>query len=305
MIDALDECENEDDVLGVVQLFAEAEALGKGWLRLFLTSRQETAIRLGFDKISRGRHDDFVLHGISSAAVDQDINTYFRYELKTTGLSAQWQSEAELARLVERAGGLFIWATTACQFIKGGKGLARQKLASVLDGGSVKRGSEKKLDEIYTSILVQSMSIEYNEQDKEEVFKMFRDIVGSIAILLDPLPRAALARLLGKQKADVDQTLNGLYSVLEVPENQDSPVRFVHPSFHDFLLSEERCGNAQFWVDECKAHYYVFESCIELMSQALRKDLCGLRHPGTRAAEVDENRMSECLPPELRYACGY
>ncbi len=305
VIDALDECENENDVRGIIQLFAEAKVLGKGRLRLFLTSRQETPIRLGFREIPEDQHHDFVLHSISSSVIKQDLLTFFRHELKVPSVSDQWPSESDVARLVERAGGLFIWAATACRFIKDGKRLARKRLALILDGDSVVKGSEKELDKIYTSILVQSISGDYDDQDKEEVLELFREIVGSIVILFDPLPTAALARLLGKPKEGVDETLNDLYSVLKVPKDQGSPVRLVHPSFHDFLLSKERCMKGQLWVDECKTHHRVFVSCIELMDKALKQDLCNLGHPGARAAEVDEKRMNEYLPRELRYACRY
>ena len=63
--------------------------------------------------------------------------------------------------------------------------------------------------------------------------------------------------------------------------------------------------NAQLWVDECKTHHRVFVSCIELMSATLKQDICDLGHPGARAAEVDEKRMNDHLPWELRYACRY
>ena len=305
VIDALDECENENDVRAMIQLFAEAKVFGKGRLRLFLTSRPENPVRLGFGEIPEDQHHDLVLHSISSPVIKQDLLTYFRYELKTLGGSQQWPSESDVDRLVERTGGLFIWAATACRFIKDGKRLASTRLALILDGDSARKGPEKKLDEIYTTILAQSMSGTYDDQDKEELLVLFREIVGSIVILFDPLPTAVLAGLLGKAKAEVDQTLNDLHSVLEVPQNQGSPIRLVHPSFHDFLLSKERCVNAQFWVDEHKRHHYLFVSCIEFMSKALKQDLCSLGRPGARAAEVDAKRIDEYLPWELRYACRY
>lgn len=245
VIDALDECENENDVRGVIQLFAEAKALSKGRIRIFLTSRPETPIRVGFREIPEDQHHDFVLHSISSSIVAQDLSIFFRHELSALGSSEQWPSASDIASLVERAGGLFIWAATVCRFIKGGKRLAWKRLESILNGDSVEKGAEKKLDEIYTTILLQSIIGEYNEQDTEEVLKMFRDIIGSIVILIDPLPAPTLARLLDKSTKAVDHTLNDLYSILEVPSNQTDPVRLIHPSFHDFLLSKERCVKAQ------------------------------------------------------------
>ncbi|KAL9607560.1 MAG: hypothetical protein Q9167_007535, partial [Letrouitia subvulpina] len=304
VIDALDECENETDVRGIIQLFAEAKALGKGRLRLFLTSRQETPIRLGFGAIPGDQHHSFVLQSIPSSSVKQDLLTFFRHELNIDN-SKKWPSEVDIACLVERAGDLFIWAATACRFIKGGRRLARRRLASILDGNSVTKGSEKKLDEIYMTILVQSISGDYDNQEREELLKLFREIVGSIVVLFDPLPAATLIRLLNKPQADVDQTLNDLHSVLEVPQDPGCPIRVVHPSFHDFLLNQERCTNVQLWVDEYKTHYYLFISCIELMSASLKQDICVLGRPGTRVAEVDKMRMDESLPWELRYACRY
>lgn len=254
VIDALDECENEHDIRGVIQLFAEAGHLGKGRLRIFITSRQETPIRLGFIEMPEDQHQDFVLHDVSSSIIDHDLSVFFRHELNALGFSGQWPSESDVARLVERAGGLFIWAATACRFIKDGKRLARKRLSSILCGDSTKKGSEKKLDEIYMFILLQSISGEYSDQDREELLGLFREIVGSIVISFNPLPAAALTRLLDKPKEDIDQTLNDLHSVLEVPNNQETPVRLIHPSFHNFLLDKERCSNPQLWVDERQAN---------------------------------------------------
>ncbi|KAI9717989.1 MAG: hypothetical protein M1828_007025 [Chrysothrix sp. TS-e1954] len=114
----LNECVDENDVRGVIQLFAEAKGLGKGRLRHFLTNRQETSIRLGLGEIPGDQYHDSVLQSISSSMVDQDILIYFGHALKAPSSLAQWPSEAELARLVEQAEGLFIWAATACRFIK-------------------------------------------------------------------------------------------------------------------------------------------------------------------------------------------
>ena len=142
--------------------------------------------------------------------VGKDLLIFFRHELKVLGVLDQWPSESDVARLVKRAGGLFIWAATACRFIKDGRRLARKRLSLILNGNSAKKGSEKKLDEIYTTILLQSISGDYDDQDKEELLKLFREVVGSIVILFDPLPTAALARLLNKQKEEIDHTLNDL-----------------------------------------------------------------------------------------------
>ncbi len=74
-------------------------------------------------------------------------------------------------------------------------------------------------------------------------------------ILFIPLSTEALGSLLeksalgpGQSKIHVGGTLRSLHSFLEVPNNNTDPIRLLHPSFHDFLLAEERCQSRQFWV---------------------------------------------------------
>ena len=155
----------------------------------------------------------------------------------------------------------------------------------------MKNGPEEELNHVYTKILLQRVNDEYVKKEREQLFVMFRDIVGSIVISIDPLPTAVLARLLGKRQEEVDHTLSDLYSVLDVPKNQDKPIRSIHPSFHDFLLNQKRCKEPQLWVDECQRHHGSFVSCVELMSRALKRYLCNRRHPGARAVEADEKEL--------------
>ena len=58
-------------------------------------------------------------------------------------------------------------------------------------------------------------------------------------------------------------------------------------------------------MDEYKIHYYLFISYIELISTTLKQDICDLGYPGAQAAEVDEKRINDYLPWELRYAYRY
>jgi hypothetical protein len=47
-------------------------------------------------------------------------------------------------------------------------------------------------------------------------------------------------------KEDVDQTLEDLYAILDIPEDRTRPIRLHHPSFRDFLLDKTRCGDPKF-----------------------------------------------------------
>jgi len=60
-----------------------------------------------------------------------------------------------------------------------------------------------------------------------------------------------------------------------------------------------------FRVDEKKAHETLKIHCIQLMSQKLQKDICGLMVPGAGVAQVSPEKLARCLPAELQYACRY
>ena len=300
IIDALDECEDERDVKEILRLLAAAGSLPAIQLRILVTSRPEIPIRLGFRKMAGILHRDLVLHNVPREIIDHDITIYFRDELEHIELTEQ-----TIRRLIEKAGGLFIWAATACRFIKEGKRVANTRLSLILEGGNSERNPEKELDNIYTRILLNSISGDYNEEEKVELFELFRKIVGAIVILFDPLSADALARLLNMPKAAVDQTLSDLHSVLEIPERQPYPIRLLHPSFRDFLLSKERCQNPQFWLDEKQVHGDMAKSCLQLMSDSLRMDMCDLGVPGALVNDLADGEVEHYLTPDVQYACKY
>ena len=72
---------------------------------------------------------------------------------------------------------------------------------------------------------------------------MLRHMLGSLVVLLSPLSAFQLSRLLHLPKEVVGQTLEDLYAILDIPEDQTRPLRLHHPSFRDFLLNKDRCGN--------------------------------------------------------------
>jgi NACHT domain len=298
VIDALDECDGDNDIKGILQLFAQAKSLGPIQLRIFITSRPEIPIRLGFRDMPGILHRDLVLNNVPREIIDDDISIYFRHELRDIELSAR-----VITRLTEKACGLFIWAATACRFIKNGKLVASERLSLILEGGKSERNPEKELDQIYAKILSDSVGGDYDEDEEKAVFELFRKIIGAIVILFNPLSAAALSELLTEPRSKVSQILSNLHSVLEAPENNVYPIRLLHPSLRDFLLAKERCQ--QLWVDEKQIHLDLTKNCLRLMSNRLKRDICGLHNPGAFMTDVGSDRVEQFLPPEVQYACIY
>ncbi len=309
IVDALDECVNEDHIRTILQLLAEARSLRRVRLRVFLTSRPEIPIRHGICAIPQAEHQDFVLHNIQPSIINHDISLFLEYNLGKIGqewtLGAGWPGEQVLCQLVTYASGLFIWAATACRFIREGKRFARKRLDTILKGSSSSTitAPEKHLNEIYLTVLKHSISSEYSDEEKEEACDMLKYTVGSIVVLLSPLSAFSLSRLLHLPKEEVDQTFEDLHAIFDIPEDPTYPVRLHHPSLRDFLLNKDRCRD--FWVDEKEAHQILATRCIQLMSQTLKKDICELRAPGSQASQVKSSWIEKFLPSEVQYACLY
>ena len=307
VVDALDECDNEKDVRAIVQLLAEARSLRTVQLRILITSRPEIPIRHGFCQVSETEHRDFVLHNISPSIVDHDISVFLEHNFRDIrqirSLTPNWPGEQAITHLVRKSSGLFIWAATACRFISEGGRLIEKRVLKVLQGGTSISEPEKQLNEIYITVLKSSIGYNCDDEEKEDIYEILRVTLGAIVILFSPLSVVSLAQLLHIPRKDIQQTLDDLHSILDIPQDQARPVRLHHPSFRDFLLDKDRCGDPHFHVDESKTHGTLADQCIDLMSNKLKRDMCDLRAPGTNVKEVQIDRIQQYLPEDLQYAC--
>ncbi|KAH8586332.1 putative WD-repeat protein [Bisporella sp. PMI_857] len=311
IVDALDECDSEDDIRMILQLLTEVQKLKTVRIRVFLTSRPEIPIRHGFCHIPNAEHMDFVLHNISPVIVNHDISIFLEYNLEAIrqklSLEAGWPGEQVIRRLVQNSSGLFIWAATACRFIREGKKrqVIKDRLSSILQSNGPITEPEKHLNGIYTTVLRHSIPTEFSDKEKEEFSSKLRHMLGSILVLFSPLSIYSLSTLLRISEEDIDETLEDLHAILDIPKSQIRPLHLHHPSFRDFLLNKDRCGDPKFWVDEKRAHQTLADDCIRLMSNSLKQDICGQGAPGTLVADVESSRIEQCLPPEVKYACLY
>jgi hypothetical protein len=81
MIDALDECEREEDIRTFLQLLAQTKDVQPVPLRIVVTSRPALHIRLGFEEMSDGTYQDLVLHEVTRGTIEHDIRVFFEHEL--------------------------------------------------------------------------------------------------------------------------------------------------------------------------------------------------------------------------------
>lgn len=125
VIDALDECEGENNICAILQLLAEARrSLKKVRLQVFLTSRPEIRSDTASTRYHMLSTGTLFFHNISPSIKDHDIRIFLEYSFKLIGqersLDADWPGRQVIKSLVQRASGLFIWAANAHRFISDG-----------------------------------------------------------------------------------------------------------------------------------------------------------------------------------------
>ncbi|RYP17625.1 hypothetical protein DL765_004407 [Monosporascus sp. GIB2] len=239
VIDALDECEREEDIGAILRLLSRSRLIS---LRIFVTSRPELPIRLGFRDMSGGTYQDLVLHEIPQSIIKHDISAFLRYELAKIrdrhSLPPDWPGETKIQALVRMATPLFIFAATVCRFIGDRRWNPDERLATVL---KYQTATEvPKLDRTYLPILDQ-LFIDLADSEREKLAQGFRKVIGSIVVLAEPLSTGSLASLLGIPKEVVDRNLDLLHSVLSIPSGQDYPLQ----EFGEFVSWLNQEGHAK------------------------------------------------------------
>ncbi|KAJ5808099.1 hypothetical protein N7474_009368 [Penicillium riverlandense] len=300
IVDALDECQSDGDIWQILHFLADPSGFDHIRLRVLITSRPESHIREGLYQFLENSRYDLVLHDMSEFTVDRDIAIFLQHSLSKHSIEGHVIKE-----LVRKSAGLFIWAATACRFIIAGKKFAVKRLDTILQDRNFDSAPEKHLDNIYLTVLKQSLSPEYTEREKRELCALLRNILGSIVVLLSPLSECSLGGLLALSEDVIHQGLEDCHSILDIPHDKTQLLRLHHPSFRDFLLDSRRCQDQSFWVDEQKAHSVLFERCVDVICSNLNQDICDVRAPGTTVAEMPTTIVNKVLLPEVQYACLY
>ncbi|KAJ5763225.1 hypothetical protein N7533_001906 [Penicillium manginii] len=302
VIDALDECESEDDIGIILRILPRVQKSTSVQIRFLLTSRPELPIRLGFKRITDA-HQNLVLHEIAEPVIEHDISLYFEDQFlhlrERRSLSSDWPGAPATKRLVNRAIPLFIAAATVCRFIGDPKWNPQKRLDAILADNST---YVSKMKSTYIPVLNQLLTGQ-NETESQTLLEEFKEIVGVIIILATPLSINSLRHLVGKEPDDIKLRLDQLHSVLSVPTNFDSPVRLLHLSFRDFLLDHDK--ERKFWIDEECTNQRLAERCCQIMQDTLKENICELPSKATKRDEISNDLIQRYIPPDLQYACRY
>ncbi|KAF5724457.1 heterokaryon incompatibility protein het-E-1 [Fusarium mundagurra] len=287
VVDALDECESDADIHLIINLLSRTGEIKQPRSRIFVTSRPDLAVRLGFNDV-QGTYQDLALHEIPAQAIEHDISTFLKHETDlikgrwdsstTEGrkLPVDWPGDACIQHLTERAAPLFIFAATVCRFIADRRhGSPDEQLQRFLESSAEDTSSRMELT--YGPVFGQLLGSHCSKRKKEIITHEVKRIVGTIINLAVPLSSSALSRLIRMSQKTIDARLDFFHSVLSIPSSSSEPIRMLHSSFRDYLMDPDIEGNP-FQIDEKTSSRDLVGDCFQAM-ESLKTDVCHLGIP--------------------------
>jgi hypothetical protein len=325
VVDALDECEDENDVRALIPLLSRVIEAKNIHVRLLVVSRPDPPIRDGFATMDQDLVRSLSLDEQNPKTVDDDIRLYLVDRFQTIqvrqGITQLiWPELRSVSRLVRLSAGLFIYAATACDFVQ--DDIDRNAQASLqwfleemerverhpsvlLEDNDESTEHTSNLDRMYTRILQNALREGKDEKQKNRLAAYLRSLLGALVSLQEPLAAVPLERLREIKDEDVRWRLNRLHSVIWVPKNEESPLRLSHIAFRDFLLNPRRCVDNRFVVAPHLENGRLFENCLRVLETHLRQDLCDVKHPAASPGKLEALKLDEAFPKWLKYACKY
>ena len=314
IIDALDECEDEEPASAILSVLSRyVDEIPQ--VKFFITGRPEHRIRSGFRLESlRPITEVLMLHDVEPSSVDGDIKLFFKTRLTEIvkarsgwDLTEDWPSSYDISILCEKAAGLFIYASTVVKFVTSQYHIPTERLALIISlPQDTTHEGKSGIDFLYTQVLQQAFCDA--DPDEEEPYSQFQFVVGAVLLVFHPLPRKALSDLLRNRgtSARISNTLRLLHSLLLVPNCEVDPVRIFHKSLLDFLTNPGRCKDERFFVDPLTHHVDILFSCLNLMKEKLKKNICDLDDYAILSEVKDlRARRESCIGNGLEYACRF
>ncbi|KIO23703.1 hypothetical protein M407DRAFT_77768, partial [Tulasnella calospora MUT 4182] len=302
IVDALDECKDENDAVRFVRLIDQNSSLLPVNVKFLLTCRPKAPLLVALEPRKWHAEDlDSISH------VSEDITRFIQHACAQIrddhDLPEAWPSSADLKGVVEMSQGLFQWARTATAYI--GKGSPEHRLQELLQHPRAWGG----LDDLYCQILSRAFKeVEQNSMRKQ----VLSWILGTLVVAPYPVTLEIIAFLhadhqIFRGQANIVQFLRNdiladLTSLLRIPTSPSDPLSLMHTSIRDLLTARERCENQCYFIDAIQNHRRLASVSLEIMERDLKQNICNLpwvRMANSRIQDVVDIHVAK----GLRYCC--
>jgi len=303
VIDALDECgglrhdssgkDDHKDLLRTLKHWIHVDHLQR--FKLVIASRHDEFIQRMFPE-SISIHINIPSGSNVKPGDDtsHDIRIFLKSRLDSMGEGDAWIKRT-LDRLVPRAAGIFIWATTVADFLE----VDPRVRFGILE--SKERGDNTEgLDELY-SLYLTVVEASFGRVCEEEIQGIV-SVMGAMIFAKQPLSDGVLLMLPGVRIGDSDKLRlirKGLMSVLD-----SGPIlHFHHRSFEDFLLSlyfrQEIHKLSGVWDRELHELQLALLCLKAMVSSELHFNMGDLDSSSIRSVDID---VKSAISPLISYS---
>jgi hypothetical protein len=302
VIDALDESGDRESRQAVLAILANKAADLPSNFRILVTARPEQDI---LDALNNKPHViTKQLDAVDATSTSHDISLFVQTILgDIPGLERKWPNGDWCRLLVERSEGVFIWASTACRFIRGDgtRGLDPVEQMDILLSES-RSTHVSHLDQLYSEILNRNFKTE-----NAMLVRRFKSVMGMVLVAREPLSISLLKKFYLEEGAidAMESIIRPLESLLSGVADDSSPVRLLHVSFRDFLTDQSRSGI--FHVNISIHGSHLTHSCFRIMKKELRFNICGMSTSYMRNDELRTHHAlnEDAITAQLSYASRF
>ncbi|EJD02469.1 uncharacterized protein FOMMEDRAFT_124970 [Fomitiporia mediterranea MF3/22] len=295
IIDALDECEDSETTAAHLANIVQATP----WLRLIVTSRPNPQIKASMLRIGSVVQEC----DLFEATTNNDILRFIRNQFNTNNELPNID-QSQIDCLARHASGHFIWIATVLKHISIGGFGKKDLLQQIIDSNPRAATSEQHLDAVYLRVLENAC------QGSVGIECAVRWVIGLIFAVSKnrPLPSEALHAFipsrLGATHDELETILGHLGSVL-YNDAQTGAIRVCHPSFLDFIGSQDRSGCFSMTTDELEKN--MVENCLRIMLDGLKFNICNLEtsHLPNESVLDLTDRVNCNISQHLQYSCLY
>jgi hypothetical protein len=314
IIDALDECKDEEPASAMLSVLSRYVD-GIPGVKFFITGRPEPRIRSGFRLVTlRPITEVLKLHEVNRVSVDGDIRLFFKTRLTEIAkarsdwtFTEDWPNPSDINILCAKAAGFFIYAATVVKFVASKNRIPTEQLDLITSSPQSTVHEARGIDPLYIQVLEQAIDdVDADDMDKDKIYSRLKTVVGAVLLVFNPLSVRVLSDLL---KLDtIPTTLRSLHSLLLVPDpgKIEDPVKAFHKSFPDFITDPKRCKDLRFFVDPTVHHAEISLSCLNLMREKLKKNICNLGdYVVLSEVKYLSPYLKENIGDSLEYACCF
>ncbi|KAL6805373.1 hypothetical protein J3E68DRAFT_441833 [Trichoderma sp. SZMC 28012] len=288
IIDALDECKtNLSQLLDLIAKDLSSSSSKAKWL---LSSRNEQDI---IDVLATAKNRRAISLELNADSVSKAIEDYVDHQVQALSTLKEYtkDQEAKVKKyLHENANGTFLWVALVCAQLKGAP-----------RSDPLPKSSEypAELNSLYGRMITKVCNPGIPGQG--------RKILAIATVSRRPLTITEFNSLVNTSE-DQRQSLELVWGDIlgycgSFLTLRDGTVYFVHQSAKDFLITE---ASAQLFPDGLRlVHANIFQHCISAMHKTLKRNMYGLKNPGSLANQVTLDQVKSSTLTSVAYCCIY